>query len=423
VLQKDIDWDSFAVNFWLEAQGRVWHLVNNQWELKDVPAIGPEGTRNMFALSILLTGEPQYVSIKSNTGGGHAMIVYAVTRDALHVADPNYPGDINRTIYYSNGVFDPYPSGDNWDEINAGRGKLYETILYLAKSTLMPWDHITGRWQEVKNGTIGNNVFPGYDIKYLNEDSGEYELLGENQVFTKDKGDFIVSSTSGQEIMAFDVYRDGVHVPFHADWKTGLVPGDNLLGFNIGAELGDDSEYVDFKYVNVIHEPEDEGPIEIIYTVDYGMETDYEGETSRDESQVFTFKINPSINTQADLTYNINEEKLEMWITAPWDKDIVIEGVMQSSIIPSVGRKTYSDGDYRTYTYSNPEYAILVPGGQQWLPGNRFSFTDPGDSSFFGETVCVYYDFKVQKCTAAGSCSVEYEYKAQQKCFHLYIQR
>jgi hypothetical protein len=163
--------------------------------------------------------------------------------------------------------------------------------------------------------------------------------------------------------------------------------------------------------------------IEILFTEDYGKKTDYAGETYLDESMIFTFKINLSISSQADLSYNIDEQDVELWITAPWDKDIVIEGVLQSSITPGMGRKTYSGGDYHIYTYSNPEYAILVPGSQQWLPGNRFSFTDPGDSSFFGETICVYYDFKVEYCTAAGSCSVEYDYKAQQKCFHLYIQR
>jgi hypothetical protein len=138
VLQKDVDWDSFERMFWLESQGRVWKQVNNQWQWVDVPGIGPEGTRNMFALSMLLTGEPQYVSIKSNAGGGHAMIVWSVTRDAMHIADPNYQGRDDRLIYFSNGAFIPYSSGDNWEDIQAGKGKNYETILYMAKSTLMP---------------------------------------------------------------------------------------------------------------------------------------------------------------------------------------------------------------------------------------------------------------------------------------------
>jgi hypothetical protein len=256
VLQKDVDWVSFERKFWLEAQGRVLHLVNNQWQWVDVPGIGPESTRNLFALSMLLTGEPQFVSIWSNDGGGHAMIVYAVTRDALHIADPNYPGDINRTIYYSNGAFDPYPSGDNWEEINAGRVKRYETILYLAKSTLIPWDHIAGRWQEVKDGTIGNDLFPGYQLQYMDEETGTMQILGENQVFTESKAKLAFWGQPGRS-WGWLVYRNQARLSRDSDNKYALIPGNNLLGFDIAAKVGDDWKYVDFQYVNVIHEPDE----------------------------------------------------------------------------------------------------------------------------------------------------------------------
>ncbi len=253
VLQKDIGWDDFANKFWSEAQGQVWRLVNNQWKLVEVPGIGAEGTRNMFALSMLLTHEPQFVAIYSSSGGGHAMIVYAVTRDALHIADPNYPGDINRTIYFSNGSFSPYPSGDDWDEISAGRGKNYETILYMAKSNLMPWENIAQRWEEVKNGTIGNGIFPNYQIFYLDEDTGKYKTLSENQRFTKNKADFAVS---GEGSASFTIYKNSEILPFDSAWKTDLIDGDNLLGFHVMGEINNNSEYVDFVYVNVIYETE-----------------------------------------------------------------------------------------------------------------------------------------------------------------------
>lgn len=256
VLQKDIDWTSFSMKLWRELQGRVWRLINNQWELVDVPAIGPEATRNLFALSMLLTErEPQYVGIYSDSGGGHAMIVYAVTQDALHIADPNYPGDMTRVIYYSNGAFDPYPSGDNWEEINAGKGKNYEHILYFSKSTLMPWDKIAQRWEEVRNGTIGNDSFPGYQIEYLDGESGEYKILAENQVFTESKVRF-GSSGAGEASIGTLIYRDGEQLPFDAEWKIDLNPGDNLLGFHIMGKVNDKWKYVDFVYVNVSYEPE-----------------------------------------------------------------------------------------------------------------------------------------------------------------------
>jgi hypothetical protein len=255
-LQNDLNWESFALKFWEKAQGRVWKLVNNQWQFVDVPGIEPEGTRNLFALAILLTDEPQIVFVDSDAGGGHAMIVYAVTQDALHIADPNYPGDINRAIYYSNGAFDPYPSGSDWDAINAGQGENYETILYLAKSTLMPFENIARRWQEVKDGTIGNDLFPGYEIRYFDEDTGQYELLGENQVFTDKKVGFAVVKTGSNEGLTFSIYRDETALNFDDDSKTDLVPEDNLLGFYVKKKVGDDRHYVDFQYVNVIYSPE-----------------------------------------------------------------------------------------------------------------------------------------------------------------------
>jgi hypothetical protein len=184
------------------------------------------------------------------------MIVYAVTRDALHIADPNYPGDINRTIYYSNGTFDPYPSGDNWDEINAGKGKNYETILYLAKSTLMPSENIARRWQEVKDGTIGNDLFPGYDIKYLNEFSGLKELLEENQVFTESSIK-VGTSGHGQLKTGFFVYRDGEKLNVE-DNKISLIPGNNYLGFAVYGEIEGKWKYIDFKYINVVYKKEEQ---------------------------------------------------------------------------------------------------------------------------------------------------------------------
>lgn len=256
ILQKDIDWDSFSVDFWNEAQGRVWRIVDNQWKLVNVPALSAEATRNMFALAMLLTErEPQFVGIYSNAGGGHAMIVYAVTQDALHIADPNYPGNTNRLIYFNNGDFYPYFSGDNWEEINAGRGKNYEHILYLAKSTLMPWEKIAERWLEAQYGAIGDNVFPDYQITYLDKETGLFKLLEDDQVFTESKIR-IAAAGDGTANIGSLLYRDGKVLAFDADWRIDLNPGDNLLGLSVLGKVGDAWEYVDFVYFNVIYESE-----------------------------------------------------------------------------------------------------------------------------------------------------------------------
>lgn len=395
VLQKDYNVYSFEFDFWTEAQGRVWKRVNNRWQWVDVPGIGPEGTRNMFALAILLTGEPQYVSIRSDAGGGHAMIVHAVTRDALHIADPNYPGDINRTIYYSNGTFDPYASGDDWDEISAGRGKRYETILYLAKSTLMPFEDIARRWQEVKDGTIGNDLFPGYDIKYLNEDTGKFELLGENQVFTEKKIKLNISDQSGKT-WGWRIYRDQSVLSKDSDNKHDLIPGDNLLGFYIVAKVGDSWEYVDFQYVNVIHEPEDEGAIPINISRSFEMPFGpFPASTDEDANVQFTVSITGQLEGAQDPYveyFNINAP-------APYDysgKSMRVKDVKQSEITVVSGTVNVSasrfsgspiswNGRGRTeYTLSNPRLVRYDPSSEEIVeeyPDMNFRWEIPSTDS------------------------------------------
>jgi hypothetical protein len=393
VLQKDIDWDSFSMDFWLEAQGRVWKLVNNQWEQVEVPAIGPEGTRNLFALAVLLTGEPQFVGIYSDAGGGHAMIVYAVTRDAMHIADPNYPGDINRTIYFSNGTFDPYASGDNWEEINAGRGKRYETILYLAKSTLMPFENISRRWQEVKDGTIGNDLFPAYDMKYLNEDSGQYELLGENQVFSESPVK-IKPSLHGQVNTGWKVYRDGERLTLD-DGKINLIPGDNYLGFTTFGALEDSWEYIDFQYINVIYEPaEAMVPINISrsFEMPFGP---FPSSTDEDANVQFTV----SITGRLEGAQNPYVEYYDVNAPAPYDysgksmrvKDVkqsettVVSGTVNVSASRFSGSPVSWNGRGRTeYTLSNPRLVRYDPSSEEIVeeyPDMNFRWEMPATDS------------------------------------------
>jgi antitoxin component YwqK of YwqJK toxin-antitoxin module len=56
--------------------------------------------------------------------------------------------------------------------------------------------------------------------------------------------------------MSFSVYRDQEYVPFAADWKNDLVPGNNLLGFSVSAEVAGKDSYVDFQYINVFYSQE-----------------------------------------------------------------------------------------------------------------------------------------------------------------------
>ncbi len=128
----------------------------------------PEDTFYAFAAALAVTGEPQSVIMASTTsGGGHAMIVYAVapTEGKLYIADPNYPGDVTLTIPYANHKLGPY----------VGRAKAgapttpYDLIGFFAKTAFLRWDRIGNRYTEFQSGTIGNDRFPVYRIEVSTE--------------------------------------------------------------------------------------------------------------------------------------------------------------------------------------------------------------------------------------------------------------
>jgi hypothetical protein len=241
-------------DYWDALGGKAWIKVNNKWAMKDVPGISDEATRNLFAYSMRITGQPQEVGIFSNAGGGHAMICYRVTPDTLCIADPNYHGDLDREILYKDGRFKPYNSGANKAAIDAGKGKAYEKITYQANWTIVSFDKIAQRWAELKNKTIGNDKFPKYDIVYENSQEAFVPLT--DGLTTGNKR--LVLIVNGDRVSRY-VYRDGAQLPINVFKiiELELAPGNNRLGIYVVGRIGIGSSctwnYVDFKYINVIY--------------------------------------------------------------------------------------------------------------------------------------------------------------------------
>lgn len=136
--------------------------------------LGDNVTFNAFAYSMVLTGAPQYTAIRrfdadGKPAGGHAMIVYKIKGNVLHIADPNYPGVSGRTIVYNEAKnkFDPYSSAANAKELAEGKGRSYAGINYLAVSALIGWDTIGSEYEKMLEGTVGNNLFPAYTLERL----------------------------------------------------------------------------------------------------------------------------------------------------------------------------------------------------------------------------------------------------------------
>ena len=236
-IQQDIDWAGFAFKFWRNQRG-----------------INDELSYNMFRYSMQLTGEPQMVGLTKEGIGGHAMICYRIKDGKLYIADPNYPGDLDRRIEYEADKLKPYESGANREAIEAGNSISFDKIGYTGKTSIIDWNKIRQRWIEFKAGTIGNDRFPAYTVTYMNED-GIYVELKDGHVATGNLMDISCDA-------AFDglitIYRDGKVLPYDADFNIALIPGNNLLGIYIKGKVNvgtaqESKEYVDFKYINVFY--------------------------------------------------------------------------------------------------------------------------------------------------------------------------
>jgi hypothetical protein len=253
-VHSDIDLGAFAYKFWDNLSGVVYKSRGRDI----VPGISDETQRNLFAFSMQLTGEPQQVGIISLSGvGGHVMICYRINKGTLYVADPNYPGNTERRIVYANNKFEPYNSGANKADIDAGKGMKFERILYTAKTTIIPWDTIAKRWTEFKNGTIGNDKFPQWKLLVADSKGSTIELI-DGLVVTEQLLAVGAAQLPNQAI-TYGAYIDGTLVQA-IDGKIPLKPGNNVIGFVIWGEKNNVWKYIDFKYINVIYKAEEPLP-------------------------------------------------------------------------------------------------------------------------------------------------------------------
>jgi hypothetical protein len=229
-----------------------------------------------------VTGEPQYVSVGrpatdaqgNSSRREHVLIAYRMQENALWVADPNYPGQVDRTIRFENGRFLPYNSGANAKEIATNGTQEYTDIRFMAKSALVNWAAIGSAYERMLNGTVGQAHFPPYVLSYA---SGIDPASG-IRVWTELSGVLELNEAAtaqlGEPYRGKLVVGIGMTQPFAAGWYNGttqggvassdaayraileipLTPGALDLGIWIENLEGNQYYYNDFRRVKVIYE-------------------------------------------------------------------------------------------------------------------------------------------------------------------------
>ena len=184
-----VDNNSFPAtkDFWLDdsyayrLSSLLGYEFNVNWKVRDTFAqlMLPEDlTYYSFAYAMALTHSPQLVVINSKEGG-HAMVVYDVKPGGLAIADPNFPGELTRTIKATKiAKGDPEGSGidlaDYRSGSNAGStGSIFNQFAYVGTYALIDFNRVDALWSKVLKGEdVGDSIFiPDLDFVTLKWDS------------------------------------------------------------------------------------------------------------------------------------------------------------------------------------------------------------------------------------------------------------
>ncbi len=239
VLQKELDFDNLLAD-------AFFHMGQ----------ISPTLVQCSFTYSMLLTKQPQLVGLLRK-GGGHAVIAYKLSGNTLSVADPIFPGKSNslREVVFESGRFKPYSSAANTRELARGEGRSYDTILYMAKSALLPWPQAAARWRELETGTIGSTAFPA--LRILQQTApGKTEELKDDAVTDKPQIELSIAVDGPFALPDFRIYRfrNDKWTPWEKGGRVDLEPGVNKLGiyaFYWSQEKPPDRLWAAFRWIDV----------------------------------------------------------------------------------------------------------------------------------------------------------------------------
>ena len=219
--------------------------------------------------AIAVTGEPQLMSISdAQDANGHAILAYRVAPSAIFVADPNYPAGLKFIPFDTqSGKFGTFLSGENWNEIANGNARTYTNFVYKAKTAAVDWSALAADWAAFDAGTIGNGVFPSYDLEALAgkdlQDEDVWVPLIDGYRTADKQLTIRLSDPTNADKVEVTIYRgtasegdSSISLSSSLEVQIDLDEGDNPLGIlEEGAKANAAYEYVNFVRLNVIFDP------------------------------------------------------------------------------------------------------------------------------------------------------------------------
>ena len=188
-------------------------------------------SRNYLAIAndFYETGKPVLVDLTEKPGapgGAHVVVAYKIQGDHVFVYDSNHPGK-ERSIIFKDGKFQAYEG--------------FQRIMYIGTWSLVP-NKVAERWKELESGTIGDDLFPKYELSFYDDKGVELDLLSATSKSTSSstvKIKIKAANANPSVNFTFTVYK-GTEKALDVDTNTySLDVGTNKLGLLIEAQFSD----------------------------------------------------------------------------------------------------------------------------------------------------------------------------------------
>lgn len=226
----------------------------------------PRFTWWALIMGMVLTKEPQFLTLyNQNKPEAHAVVVYKIglTDRKIYIADPNYPGNKNLFATYNSAAkkIEPYTT-----KLNANAPDLtFNDFAFFGQYIFIDKQMIEYRWIQFENGTIGDDLFPDYELINDKDNSiiTDGYTSGEENLTIRCHAECYQCISSTYNLQPFAVVdSNGVHLIQEQDVVNNsgketlkLKQGRNKLGFIVYGYTQVDSSYIDFKWITINYNP------------------------------------------------------------------------------------------------------------------------------------------------------------------------